>query len=191
MRRPVLVLGRRTGDAQRAVMLNRLGIGEEAPPEPAPREPLFNYHPPRSVPPPAAPTPPVIEQPRLYEAPPSQDPPQLEPPPALQVVVTAQPAPVPQVAPAPPAPANDAPVDALLQEMRAELEDMRRQVQDMPRPPVRRRARRLDVVKVVRLVIWAAACVVAVYVAFNMMKNPQGATPKEDHILAAVAGPQP
>jgi len=191
MRRSSFTLGKRGGDAQRAVMLSRLGIGE-AVPEAAPpvRESLFNYHPPKAEPaPPPAPAPQVAEErPRLYEVPRTEEPPPVPTPP-----VEAPPKPElvrVEVAPAaPPSAPPSAPVTAELELMRAELAAMRQQFATTPvEAPRKRRRKRLDVVKGVRQVIWLLAIVGAALVAFNMLRTPENASPKQDHILAAAVG---
>jgi hypothetical protein len=190
MRRSSFTLGKRGGDAQRAVMLSRLGIGEDVP-EAAPpvRESLFNYHPPKAEPaPPQAPEPAIIEpRPRLYEVPRTEEPPAAPPVPAPSLAVSP---PVElvqaEVAPAPP---EAAPVNAELELMRAELAAIRQQFTAPPiAAPRKRRRKRVDVVKGVRQIIWLLAIVGAALVAFNMLKTPEGASPKQDHLLAAAVG---
>jgi hypothetical protein len=88
--------------------------------------------------------------------------------------------------------ANDRPpppVNVELELMRAELAEMRQQFSALPiQAPRRRRRKRLDVVKGVRLAIWFVAVAVAAFVTFTMLKTSDTA-PKPDHILAAAVGP--
>lgn len=104
-------------------------------------------------------------RPRLYEVPRTEEPAPVQPPPAAE------------------------PVNAELELMRAELAAMRQQFSALPaEQPRRRRRKRFDVIKGVRLTIWLLAIVGAALVAFNMLKTPENAAPKQDHILAAAVG---
>jgi len=93
---------------------------------------------------------------------------------------------VPFAAPA----ANDRPppVNTELDLLRAELAEMRQQFSALPIEAPRRRRKRVDVIKGLRLAIWFVAVAGAAFVAFAMLNTPESAVSKPDHILAAAVG---
>lgn len=123
---------------------------------------------------------------------------QPEPEPEPVVDVRRHPAPEPQPAPAAP------PVDAALQEMRAELEAMRKQFQTAPQPQPQPAAsiaaaipydgrrsskNKTDFFANARMVIWTLGIVAALWVAFHALQASSQHQAKEpDHILATVTG---
>lgn len=191
-------------------------------PEPAPApEPVVEapvaYEP---APEPVVETPPapVIEAPvapeRVIGAPVARAPePVAEPEPPVVQMPAPQPEPVheapvvqrtPEPQPEPAAPAAP-PVDAALQQMRAELEAMRKQFQTAPAAPEpamplaaaipydgRSRSKtKTDYFANARMVVWTLGIVVSLWFSWHALQASAQHQAREDHIMASMTGQEP